>query len=505
MPWSLGAAVVGGLFTKSAANKATAAQQAADAARLEEEKRVRELLRTDTEAQRKVADDAFSQYQAGLISYADAQRIAGEAMQGVQQTIADSQLSDVSKATAMAEFKPYAVTTGAGKSFYDTATGQAGFQLSPEQQAYQQGMFGKAREELGSISSQLTPEQQAFQQSMMSGAQRMAGALPFEGTPEQQAYQQSMYGRAAEQAAALNLDPTAQAQKYYQQQQDILAGSRGAEDIAARQASLASGRIGLGVSQAAAGFGQGGALVNPEEAARQLAREQVNKQIAAEASQRAEGDITQQLSRTQGLFGAGAGAQNQIQQALAGQAQTAQGLYGAGSGIPLQQQQLMSQQLQNVQGMYGASMAPETFGLDVMKTGFNLGQGAAQAGAAQAGLYGAGMTDYYKSLLGAAQTGQQAGLFTPAAQQAGAQEAYQRQQTYLQGLQGSNLPYQAMTTPSPMIPGSAYAGAALGGSLASMGSGLFSNYLKQQMQPSPYTMSWENAQNARVASAYPMP
>lgn len=407
MPF-IGAIIGGGLgllgssMQSSAANKATAAQRDADMARLAEEQRVREQLRADTEKQRKVADDAFAQYKAGLISYADAQRIAGQAMQGVQQTIAQSQLSDVGKATAMAEFKPYAVTTGAGRSFYDTATGQAGFQLAPEQQAYQQGLMGKATQAMGGIAA----------------------------------------------------SPQEAAQQYMQQQLGLLAPSREAEDAALRQQQLQTGRIGLGIASGAAGAG-GGGLVNPEQFAKERARAQADAAIAAQATQAGQEQAAKQLALTTGLFGAG--------------------------------------------------MAPETFGLDVMKTGFNLGQGAAQAGAAQAGLYGAGMTDYYKSLLGAAQTGQQANLFTPQAQQTGAQEAYQRQQTYLQGLQGSNLPYQAMTTPSPMIPGSAYAGAALGGSLASMGSGLFSNYLKQQMQPSPYTMSWENAQNARVASAYPMP
>ena len=108
-----------------------------------------------------------------------------------------------------------------------------------------------------------------------------------------------------------------------------------------------------------------------------------------------------------------------------------------------------------------------------------------QAGAAQAGLYAAGMGDYYQSLLGAAQTGQEGGLFTPAAQQTGATEAYQRQQQYLSNLQGNQLAYQPMTTPQATVPGSAYMNASLGSNLANMGMGMFAN----QMRTPTYTGS----------------
>ena len=56
MPWTIGAAVVGGMMTNSAAGKAADAQAASDAARLAEEQRVRQLLRQDTDIQRSVAD-----------------------------------------------------------------------------------------------------------------------------------------------------------------------------------------------------------------------------------------------------------------------------------------------------------------------------------------------------------------------------------------------------------------------------------------------------------------
>ena len=373
----IGASLIGSSMQSSAAGKAAAAQAASDAARLEEEKRVREQLRKDTEAQRLIADQAFADYQSGLLTYAQAQEKAAQAMQGVQSSIAQSQLSDASKATAMAEFKPYAITSGTGRSFFDTATGQAGYNLAPELQQYQQGLYGKA----------------------------------------------------GEAARGIATSPEAAAQQYMQQQQGLLQPGRQAEDLALRSEQLQRGRIGLGISSEAAGAGAGG-MVNPEQFARERARAQADAAIAAGATQ-------------------------------AGQAQAAN-------------------QLQLAQGLFGAGAAPEKFGLDVMTQGAGLGEQATRAGAAQAALYSSGMGDYYRSLLGAAQTGQEGALFAPAAQQAGTTEAYQRQQQYLANLQGNQLPYQPMTTAQPIIPGSAYAGAAFGSSLGNIGMGMLSDYLRPQ-------------------------
>jgi len=535
-------AVIGGMFQKSAADTAARAQQASDAARLEEEKRVREQLRADTETQRGVADKAFADYKAGLIDYATAQQRAAQAMGQVQSTIGESQLSDTAKAMEMAKFQPYSIRTGTGSTFFDQGTGQAGFALSPEisgyqqdlyrkagqqagninlgtspeQQAYQQAMYGGAGMLAGSLPFQGTPEQQAYQQQMAGVAGRLAGNLPFEGTPEQQQFQQSMYQKAAEQAANLNLDPEAQAQKYYQQQQDILAGSRGAEDIAARQQDRQRGRIGLGISTEAAGAGAGG-MVNPDEYARQLAREQVNKQIAADASQRATGDIAQQLQTTQGLFGSGTSAQNQIQQALGNQLSASGAAFGQSSGAQNQIQQalanqlaasqamatggtqseaarqgIIGSQLQNAAGLFSAGQAPEEFGLNALTQGANIGSLAQGAGQAQANLYNSGMANVYNSMLGAAGTAQQAAQYIPQANLTGAQEAYNRQQTYLAGLQGSNLPYQAMTMPQATVPGSAYAMAGLGSGLMNAGMQGINNYINPQTIS--YTPTYGGAQ-----------
>lgn len=361
-----GASLFGGMMQADAMDSAAASQAAADAARLEEEKRVREQLRADTEAQRAIADQAFADYKAGLISYGEAQQKAATAMQQVQQQIGTSQLSDVAKMQEMAQFKPYGIKTGVGQTFFDQATGQAGVSLSPEMQAYQQGLFGQASQAAQGIAA--TPEQAA--------------------------------------------------QQYMQQQMGLLQPGRQAEDIALRQQQLNTGRIGLGIASEAAGAGTGG-MVNPEQFARDRARAQADAQIAANATQAGQTQAANQLALSKGLF--------------------------------------------------GAALAPESFGLDTLQTGLNIGNTAATQGYNLANLYKSGMSPYYASLLGAATTGQEGALAVPAAERTALNEAYNRQQTYLSGLQGSNLPYQAMTTPSAQIPGSAYMMGTLGTGLMDIG------------------------------------
>jgi hypothetical protein len=394
----VGASLLGSSMQADATSSAAAAQSASDAARLAEEKRVREQLQKDTEAQRLIADQAFADYQSGLLTYAQAQQKAAQAMQGVQNTIANSQLGDAAKATAMAEFKPYAISSGTGKSFFDTATGQAGYNLSPQ----------------------------------------LAG------------YQQDLYGKAGQAAQGIAVNPQDAAAQYMSQQQGLLQPGRQAEDIALRNQQLSRGRIGLGIASEAAGGGAGG-MLNPEQFSMDRARAQADAQIAANATQAGQTQSANQLALTQGLFNTG--------------------------------------------------YAPEAAGIDALKTGANIGQMGTQAGAAQAGLYAAGMGDYYRSLLGAAQTGQEGGLFTPAAQQAGATEAYQRQQQYLSNLQGNQLPYQPMTTPQATVPGSAYMNAALGSNLANMGMGMFANQMNNQFNTASTYNTNPLSQQSRMLAA----
>jgi hypothetical protein len=159
------------------------------------------------------------------------------------------------QAAAAAEFKPYGVTTGFGTSYFDPKTQQAGYQLDPVLEAFRNSMYAGAGEFMGQVQS----------------------------------------------------DPQAAAQNYYNQQQALMAGGRGAEDIALRQQQLNSGRIGLGLSGAAMGAGAGTGYVNPQQYQQQLARAQQDQQLAAQSQQLAQADIDKAISRATGLFQTGAG------------------------------------------------------------------------------------------------------------------------------------------------------------------------------------------------------
>jgi hypothetical protein len=116
-----------------------------------------------------------------------------------------------------------------------------------------------------------------------------------------------MYGGAGEFMGQIQTDPQAAAQNYYNQQQGIMAGGRGAEDIALRNQQLQSGRIGLGLSGASQGAGAGTGYVNPEQYQRDLARAQQDQALAASSTQMAQADIDRAIARGTGLLQTGLG------------------------------------------------------------------------------------------------------------------------------------------------------------------------------------------------------
>ena len=154
-----------------------------------------------------------------------------------------------------AEFKPYSVTTGFGTGYINPETQQAGYRLDPVLEAFRNSMYGGAGQFLSQVQA----------------------------------------------------DPQLAAQNYYNQQQALMAGGRGAEDIALRQQQLQQGRIGLGLSGAAMGAGMGTGYVNPQQYQRDLARAQIDQQLAASSTQLAQADIDKAIARGTGLFQTGAG------------------------------------------------------------------------------------------------------------------------------------------------------------------------------------------------------
>jgi hypothetical protein len=159
-------------------------------------------------------------------------------------------------AAETAKFRPYSVTSGFGRGFFDTGSNTAGYEIDPRLASFRDTLYGKAEQTMGGI-----------------------------GTPEQEA------------------------QKYYMQQMGLLAPSRTQEDIMARERGLQTGRIGLGVSAGYGGAGDVSGMLNPDDFARMRARELSNAQIANESTTYGQNLIDKLIARGTGLFTAGAGVE----------------------------------------------------------------------------------------------------------------------------------------------------------------------------------------------------
>jgi hypothetical protein len=190
--------------------------------------------------------------------------LGGRSANKAAGTAADAQIRAAEIAAEAAKFKPYSITSGFGKSAFDTENNTATYDLDPQLAAYRDQLYGLSQQGMGGI----------------------------------------------------NLDTQQNAQDYYNQQQGLLSGGRGAEDIALRQQQLNSGRIGLGVSGASMGAGAGTGYVNPEQYQRDLARGQVDASMAANADQIARQQLDQDISRATGLFNTGAGVEQLGQSTL---------------------------------------------------------------------------------------------------------------------------------------------------------------------------------------------
>jgi hypothetical protein len=159
-------------------------------------------------------------------------------------------------AAEAARFKPYSITSGFGRGFFDTEKGTAGYTIDPRLASFRDTLYGQAEQTMGSM-----------------------------GTPEEVA------------------------QQYYQQQMGLLAPQRTQEDIMARERGLQTGRIGLGVSAGYGGAGDVSGMLNPDDFARMRARELSNAQIANESTTYGQSLIDKLIARGTGLFTAGAGVE----------------------------------------------------------------------------------------------------------------------------------------------------------------------------------------------------
>jgi len=169
------------------------------------------------------------------------------------------------KASAMAQFNPYGMTTAFGTSQFQD--GQGSYTLSPELKAIQDRLFAQ--------SGSYDPTQIA------QAAQPLYGGAS------------SLFQRGAD---YLGQSPEQVAQKYVADQQRLLSSSRDAAQARLGTTNFARGTGGLGVNT-----GTGGAPANPAAQALYNAQAQQDLEIAARADQAA-------MDRAKfgaGLFGTG--------------------------------------------------------------------------------------------------------------------------------------------------------------------------------------------------------
>ena len=227
--------------------------------------------------------------------------LQGQSAKNAANTSAQAQLQAAQIAADAAKFRPVGVTSRYGTSNFQTdAQGNlvgAGYNVSPEYQAYQNQISGLLGQQL---------QQGLGAQQQYAPLQGAAGGLFNLG--------QQYLAQSPEQAA----------QQYMTSQQALLAPSRERESALLANQLSNSGRTGLSVAQ-------GGGLLsaNPEQSALANARSMQDLQLAANATQAGQ----HQAFFGAGLFGQGANLLGSYQQVQVGALNPFQTTLGVQSGI----------------------------------------------------------------------------------------------------------------------------------------------------------------------------
>jgi hypothetical protein len=263
------------------------------------------------------------------------------------------------KLSGMLEFQPYTVTSATGGQFgmvQDPTTGQMTYQLatSPEEQAYQQSLFGGA----GQLARQATAPYDPRYEELANQAYGGVGALM---TQAQQ---------AAVDAGAM--DRAAREEQVYGQLRALQTPEEERERLALEQRLAAQGRTGVRTAQ----FGG-----TPEQLARAKAQAEAQNQASLMAMQQSGAEQQLALQRAANLQG------------------LASGMFGMGTQARMTPRQLQGVDLQNMQGMMAAGYVPQAQLLNALQPGMTAAERQRQAMAAQANAYGETYTSGLDALL----------------------------------------------------------------------------------------------------------
>ena len=241
------------------------------------------------------------------------------------------------RASGMAAFTPYGMTTAFGTSKFED--GKGSYQLSPELKAQQDRLFAQ----MGAYDP--TQVAQAAQ-SLYGGAAQSVGAG------------NTLFGLGGQYLAT---SPEQARQDYMAQQRELYAGTDEQRLAALRNQQLQTGRTGL----ATGGTTTGMAATNPEMAAYYNSLAQRDRQLAADAEQAAQ----QRQTFGTSLITKGAG------------------LFGVGGELMGQVPKLTTAGYAPLEAQLGLLKTTEAMGQDPYRLSLDLANQYSTAGARQAGLY----------------------------------------------------------------------------------------------------------------------
>jgi hypothetical protein len=225
-----------------------------------------------------------------------------------------------------------------------------------------------------------SPEEQAYQQSLFGGAGQLARQATAPYDPRYEELANQAYGGVgalmtqAQQAAvdAGAMDRAAREEQVYGQLRALQTPEEERERLALEQRLAAQGRTGVRTAQ----FGG-----TPEQLARAKAQAEAQNQASLMAMQQSGAEQQLALQRAANLQG------------------LASGMFGMGTQARMTPRQLQGVDLQNMQGMMAAGYVPQAQLLNALQPGMTAAERQRQAMAAQAGAYGETYTSGLDALL----------------------------------------------------------------------------------------------------------
>ena len=208
---------------------------------------------------------------------------AYEDMGNVGQTAQTASNALAQQALGQTQFRPFTVTTGLG-NLQATPEGGYGMNLSAQQQALQNQLFGGAQGFYGQAMSPTLPAQQALQNQLFNTATQQFGVAGQTMSPEQAALQRQLTSGASSMYAQALMPQQQRTQQVYNQLRAIQTPEEQRQQLALEERLAGQGRLGVQTAQ------YGG---TPEQFALSKAQAEAQNQAAFAAMEQAQREQAQ--------------------------------------------------------------------------------------------------------------------------------------------------------------------------------------------------------------------